>query len=170
MAEKTEGQDAAGLITLDQAGRLLGGITAERVRQLIVAGWIPKAKPGRVLLVAAVQGYIRYLKDQANAQSKTAADSRVRDARAKEIEMRNAVRLRELIPIEEATAEYDALVAAVREEMDGLPARLTRDIEQRRKFETEVHASKKRITEALGEAKGAARSGKPSRRVRTDDA
>lgn len=157
--KKEKPPETPGLITFDQAGRLLDGIGPERIRQLIKAGWIKPDRPGRVLLVEAVQGYIRFLKDLASKTTKTAADSRVRDARAKEIEMRNAARMRELIPIEDATAALDYTVGIVREALNSIPARVTRDIELRRKIEAEVNAAQVQIAEALRTAAGVARKG-----------
>lgn len=171
MAEHSEsGAQASGQITMEQAGRLLK-VTPDRVRQLIREGYIPKGDRGRVLLVGAVQGYISFLQEVAKKTTKTAADSRVRDARAAEIELRNAVRMRDLIPLDEATAEYDALVAAVREELDGIPQKFARDdLDRRRALEAIIYEAKKQIADALDEAKEAARTGKASRRGRTDDA
>ena len=91
----------AGLIPIGQAARLLM-ISEERIRQLVKQGFIPKPeKRGFVQLVGAVQGYLRYLKDDERRSAKSAADSRVRDARALEIELRIAERSRELIPVED---------------------------------------------------------------------
>lgn len=159
MAEKNDNSAEAGnIITLDVAGRLLM-VTPERIRQLMKQGYVPRDRPGRVSLVGAVQGYIRFLKDAASKTTKTAADTRVRDARAREIEMRNDERMRKLIPIEDATAALDYLVGVVRESMNSVPARVTRDIELRRKIEAEVNAAQKRIAEALAASADVARKG-----------
>lgn len=149
MAEKNESTPEGGnIISLDVAGRLLK-LTPERIRQLMKDGYIPRDKPGRVSLVGAVQGYVQFLKDLASKTTKTAADSRVRDARAQEIEMRNAERMRKLIPVEDASAALDHLLGVVNEQLNGLPARITRDLEQRRKIEAEVNAAKEKIAKAL---------------------
>ena len=67
----------AGLIPIGQAARLLM-ISEERIRQLVKQGFIPKPeKRGFVQLVGAVQGYLRYLKDDERRSAKSAADSRV---------------------------------------------------------------------------------------------
>lgn len=160
MAEREKPSEPAGLITLDQAGRLLGGLSAERIRQLIKEGYIPRAQPGRVLMVAAVQGYIKFLKELASKNTKTAADSEVRQERAREIRLRNDERMRTLIPIDDATAALDYLVGVVRSSMNSIPARVTRDIDLRRKIEAEVNAAQTQIAIALGKAADAARSGK----------
>lgn len=150
--------EAGNLITLDQASRLLG-IGPERIRMLQRSGHIAKAKPGHVLLVSAVQGYIAFLKEVAAKTTKTAADSRVRDARASEIEMRNAERMRKLVPVEDATAAQDYLVGVVSEVIGGLAARVTRDIDLRRKIEAEVNAAKEKIAKALGASADAVEKG-----------
>jgi hypothetical protein len=134
---------------MEQASRLLM-ITPARIGQLQKNGYIPRGSRGHVPLVGAVQGYINFLKDEERRTSKSAAASRVTDARAKEIELRNQVRLRELIPVEDATAALDLVVGRVREEMNGLAARVTRDIPLRRKIEAEVNEAQKRIAESLG--------------------
>ncbi len=144
MAEKS-----GDLITLEVASRLLM-IGTERIRQLSKMGYIPIPKRGHTTIVGAVQGYIRFLKEDARKDTRTQADSRVRDARAKEIELRNAVRLRELIPVEDAQAALDLVVGRVREEISGLPARVTRDLVLRRKIEAEVNEAQGRIAESLG--------------------
>jgi uncharacterized coiled-coil protein SlyX len=159
MAEDPKAQEA-GVIRIDQAASLLM-ISTERVRQLMRAGYIKRGKrAGTVALVAAVQGYIGFLKDEEKRSTKTAADSRVRDARAKEIEIRVAERERTLIPFEDAVAALDVVVSKVRTEVIGIPARMTRDISLRRKIETEVDGSLSRIADALTEATDALASGR----------
>lgn len=151
--------DPAGVIPLEQAGKLLE-IGPERIKQLMREGYIPRDKPGKVSLVGAVRGYIRSLKDAAAKQTKTSADSRVRDARAQEIEMRNAERMRTLIPLEEALAIMDEYTAVVREAMDSIPARVTRDMDVRRKIEAEVNVAHEKIVKAHGSGRENARTGK----------
>lgn len=64
-------------------------ICEERIRQLVTPGFIPKPDQRRfVQLVGDVQGYLRYLTDDGYRSAKSAADSRVRDARAPETEWR----------------------------------------------------------------------------------
>ena len=152
MSEKTEASQKGDLITLEVAGRLLM-IGPERVRQLIKAGYIERPKPGRTTIVSAVQGYIRFLKDREHDKTKTASASRAQEARAAEIELRIAERRRELIGQDEAALAMDFLVNKVREEMAGLAARVTRDLELRRTIEAEVHGAQTRIADALEEGR-----------------
>lgn len=152
--------DASGdLITLDVAGRLLM-IGPERIRQLNKSGYIPIPKRGFTTIVGAVQGYIRFLKDEDRKQSQTGAAERARDARAREIEQKIAERDRKLIPIEDAEFAMDTLVGAVSKELDGQAARITRDMALRRLIEADVHGAKTRIAKAIGESKSFARTGR----------
>ena len=80
--------EQSGLIPIGQAARLLM-ISEERIRQLVKQGYVPKSeRRGYVQLVGAVQGYLKYLKEDERRSTRSAADSRVRDARALEIELR----------------------------------------------------------------------------------
>ena len=154
--------DASGdLITLDVAGRLLM-IGPERIRQLNKAGYIPIPKRGFTTIVGAVQGYIRFLKDEDRKATATGAAERARDARAREIEQKIAERDRRLIPVEDAEFAMDTLVGVVNREMDGMAARITRDMVLRRQIEAEVHGAKNRISSSLSDSKGAARTGRDS--------
>ena len=160
--------EQSGLIPIGQAARLLM-ISDERIRQLTKQGYIPRAeKRGVVQLVGAVQGYLRYLKDDERRSSKSAADSRVRDARALEIELRISERSRDLIPLEDALADMAEFAAAVRSELAGLPARLTRIMDERQKIESEVDGVLTRLSERAAQKAAALEPGRgdPSARAK----
>ena len=147
--------EPSGLIAIGQAARLLM-ISDERVRQLQKQGYIPRApKRGVVPLVGAVQGYLRYLKDEERQSSKSAAASRVTDARTREIELRIAERQRDLIPQEDARAVIGEMAAMLKAEFVGLPARVTRDLDLRRTLEQEVDASFARLAASAERARSA---------------
>lgn len=127
----------AGTVTVDTMSRLLM-LTPERLRQLAKEGHIPRAVKGRYPLGPTVQGYVRYLRDEARRSSKSAAVSRKDDARTREIELRIAERENRLIDIDEHDAVLDEIVALIRSSMAGLPARATRDLAVRREIEKQV--------------------------------
>lgn len=156
----TATQTAGDLIPLETAARLLM-ISVERVRQLIKDGYIPRPAPGKTTLVGAVQGYIRFRDDADRRATKSASANRVSDARAAEIELRLAERRRDVIPREEAEAANAFVVGLINEELNGLPARLTRDVPTRRRYEAEVDGSKARIARALADAAEHLKTGKP---------
>lgn len=158
-AEENPTPQQAGTITIGQVARLCM-ISEERVRQLVKAGYIPKAARGVYPLVGAVQGYIRSLKDDQKSTTKTAGDSRVRDARAQEIEIRIAEKRRELVPLEDATAAQDKIIATVVAELTGLPARVTRDVPTRKLIEKELDAARNRMAASLRSSAEALRTGR----------
>jgi hypothetical protein len=144
-AEPGLGTDAAHprgpLLNTNQAALLImkGG---ERVRQLVKAGWITASGPAndrRYRLLDVVQGYIRFRDDEDRRANKTAAHTRITDARSREVELKNAQREGKLIELEEALATLEAVVALFRLEISGLPARVTRDLQFRRTIETALH-------------------------------
>lgn len=153
------GFDPGDEISFEQASKLLG-ITRRRVSQLVEEGFIPKVSRGTTTLSGAAQGYVRYWQEKASSETKTSAESRVRDARASEIEMRNEERMRKLIPLDDALAIMDEYTAVVREAMDSIPARVTRDIGMRRVIEAEVNAAHETIAKAHGAGREDARTGK----------
>jgi hypothetical protein len=144
-------KQAGGNLNLEQVCRLLM-LTKQRIQQLVKAGYIPKPAKDTYPIVGAVQGYIRFLKEEERRTSKVQADSRVRDARAREIELRIAERERDLIPIDDAKAEIAAFVTDTRGEIVGMGARITRDMDVRRKIEIECEGILKRLAERAEKA------------------
>lgn len=170
MAEREPKQLGPGLITVDQAAKLIL-MTPDRVRQLAKEGWIDKPARGAYLLVSVVQGYIRFLREDARRSSKSAADSRLKDAKLEEIALRVAEKKRELVPIEDALAVVDFVVGKVRSEFSGLPASVTRDLDLRDKIDERLNEVLTRLADAAREAGDAARSGRdPGSPVAEDDA
>lgn len=151
--------DASGdLITLEVAGRLLM-IGPERIRQLNKSGYIPLPKRGFTTIVGAVQGYIKFLKESASDRTTNAALTRAQDARAREVELRIKREERELIAQDEALLAMSMLCGIVSQQLSGLPARITRDMELRRQIETETHAAQEAIATALDKLSGFVRAG-----------
>jgi hypothetical protein len=87
----------AGIISTEVACQLLM-LSRQRIDQLVAAGHLQRHAPGRFRTVDVVQGYIRFLRDEDRRSSKSAADSRMRDAKAREIEVRTQQRLSRLVP------------------------------------------------------------------------
>jgi phage terminase Nu1 subunit (DNA packaging protein) len=96
--------------------------------------------------------YISHLRDRRSKPS--AADAHLREARAREIEVRTAERLGKLVAVEEFDAMIDAICGTFRTELSGLPARVTRDVMLRRTIETEITGILHRIAD-IAEANAA---------------
>lgn len=156
MAIKEPGR--ADEISIELAARLLM-IGAERVRQLIKAGFIARTKPGFTTIPSAVQGYIKFLKESAQENTQTASASKAQEARAREINMRVDREERNLISQEEAQLALSMACGMFVEEMGGLAARCTRDLATRRIIETEVHGAKTRLSKAFEKLSGFVRGG-----------
>lgn len=122
-------------------------LSRQRLDQLVQEGWIQRHVPGRWVSIDLVQGYIRFMRDEARRTSKSAAGSRVHDARAREIEIRVAEQIGKLVVVEEFDAMVDGIVGTFRAELSGLPARVTRDIVQRRSIEREIHGLLERVAD-----------------------
>lgn len=134
------------------AGPLIGK-SAQWIRRLIAEGFIPKQTDGTVLERDVYLGYIRWLTDEQRRATKVAAESRVRDARAREIELRIAERegrLIEIVDMEEVLDEYGGMLRA---ELSGLPARVTRDLVLRRTIEQAIEDILNRVTAAAQQAR-----------------
>lgn len=141
-------------ISVQQAAALMNR-SVRWISNLVEAGHIQKEARGQYTVVAVVRGALSYYEDLLQKQQKTAAASRVTDARTREIELRIAERRRELIPQEDAKAVVLEFGAIVRAEFTALPARYTRDLAERRKLEQEVDGSFERIAAAAQRAEAA---------------
>ena len=134
----------AGMLTTTQAARLLM-VTDQWIRDLSKKGYIPAPDGGFVPLVETVQGYIRWLKDEERRTSKTAAASAVQQARADEIRLRIAREQGRLIELEDTEAAFADIFGLWRNELEGLPRAVTRDLCLRSSIEGYIEAMCSRL-------------------------
>ena len=130
------------------------GLAASRISQFVAEGWLrATGRKGQYNWFEANQSYVRWLRDQDRKTSKSASDSRMRDAKAHEIEIRTQQRLSRLVPLDVYDEMIDSFAGVVRSEFAGLAATATRDLTMRRIIEREVNARLRRIAEyALAQA------------------
>jgi hypothetical protein len=145
-------------ISLAEGFGLLG-VSQVHFLKLVERGYIERASRGRHATKSVVQGYVRSLKEDKKGATRTAAENRVRDARAREIELRNAEREHQLIDLDEALGLVDEIIGAYRAEISGLPARFTRDRVLRAKLERETDEAQERVHARFVEAAASLRSG-----------
>ncbi len=88
--------------------------------------------------------YIRHLRERHSRRN--GSNSHLREARAREIEVRTAQRLGKLVPLEDFDAFVDELCGIFRTELSGLPARVTRDLMLRRTVEQEITVMLHRVS------------------------
>lgn len=146
------------ILTTAQAAALLD-LSGERIRQLAAQGYIETRGKGRYPLIAVVQGYARFLRDEDRKSTKVASLSRVQDARARELEIKIAERERRLVNIDEATGALDEIVGAVRGNLSAVAARCTRDLQLRKTIETEIDTALNGATKLLRAQAHALRTG-----------
>lgn len=137
-------------VTIDlQTAARLAKCTPRRLQQLVKEGFIPKPSRGRYSLIGVVHGRIDALQEASRSGTALAAENRIRDARAKEIEIRTAKLANKLCDTEEALASMSAIVGMVRTEMSGVPARVTRDLNVRRQIEDAIRSGLNRVADRL---------------------
>ena len=157
-------------LTRDEIGRLIG-LTGRRVTQMADEGKIPKPVNGKYNAPAVIRALLNGAKERRAPTPLEKAQAKRAEEIAAEIADRRAAKRGELIAVDAAVAIFDELVAAVRSEIVGLPARVTRDMALRRKLEDEVDASLGRIARRCGDAANDARTGRaPSDAEAEDDA
>ena len=93
----------------------------------------------------AVKGILRWMKDENRRHHKGAAESRVSEAKVKDLEIRSQERLGNLVPLEVLEDSIDIVVGMYRAELVGLPASFTRDISERRRLEKLINELLKRV-------------------------
>jgi phage terminase Nu1 subunit (DNA packaging protein) len=104
-------------------------LSERRIQQLSRDGVIPKAERGQYDLVAAVRGYVAYLRNlavraQAGAPDFGVERARLIKAKADIAEMEASGRRGELLPAEDVEAAWTAVLARLRARLLVLPDRL----------------------------------------------
>lgn len=126
-----------GAISLADAARLIGR-TKQWVNTLVRDGWIPRSERGLYKPADVVQGYVRFILDEKKKGTKTTAQNRLQNARAAKIEQDTARDAHELIATEEAIGVLDEILGALKADLEGVPAGVTRDLELRRDIESKL--------------------------------
>lgn len=146
------------LITASAAASLLG-VTTQWLRMLAADGHIPKAVRGKYPIGAVVQGYVKSLKEDDKRSNKNSSENRVRDARAAEIERRMARDDRKLIALDEALTAFDEATGHFLQSLSGIPAAITRNLNERRRIETICDAERSRLSTSFAEIASSLQTG-----------
>lgn len=136
------------------------GRTVRWVQMLAKEQSITKDGRGKYRLDSVLAALVSHYEAIIEKGSKSAAASRVTDARAEEIELRLAERRRDLIPQEDALAVVDLVAGEVNKQFTGLPARITRDVRLRREIEAKLNEAKQKIAGAVRDARILAETGR----------
>jgi hypothetical protein len=145
-------------ITTAQAASLVM-VTPEWIRRLAKDGWIAKAERGRFRLPDVVQGYIKFLKDEGRRSSKTASHARLQEIKTRKEELAVARAERELIPLVDAMTLVDEIAGTVVARVNAIPARMTRNPEERAKLQQEIDEALAEVADRVQKLGTAARAG-----------
>ena len=145
-------------LTATQIAALLS-LSIERVRQLVNSGYVPRVGKAKYPVVGAVQGYIRFLKDEDKRTSKSAADDSLKAVRQREVELRIAKEEGRLVDMDDVEAVISNILATLRAELAGLPASVTRDVKLREEIEKGLNGAFARSQSKFQEASLALRAG-----------
>jgi phage terminase Nu1 subunit (DNA packaging protein) len=141
---------ADAMITAAELADLLG-ISRARVTQLVAAGVLARADRKLFRAGAAVRAYIENLRGDARRTTQSVAETRVREARAREIEIRTAEREHRLVDTEETLHFIDIMFGKFVVALSGVPARVGRnDLELRRRVEVEIDAARNVAADEFG--------------------
>lgn len=164
MAKKPIAIDPASIALIEcnsTAGSKLLGITPQWFNQLVRDEWIKSIGKNRYRVADVVLGYVKYLQDENRRAQKSAAASRVQDARAAQIEMLTARDLGKLVDVDDVLTWQGEILGTLRTELTGVPAASTREISLRAEIEKQINAAVDRCRKSFEEAWALLRSGKP---------
>jgi phage terminase Nu1 subunit (DNA packaging protein) len=136
----------------------LFGVTPRHVRNLLEGAKVKSTVRGQWPLAEAVKAILAQAREAREPDALAAARARALNARAKAQEIALARQERDLIPLDEAVEVMDEYTATVRELMDSIPARVTRDLELRRKIEAEIRGAHAAITKKFSASTAELRS------------
>lgn len=154
-------QPSIAKVSLESFGRHIG-VSRERVRTLISEGVITPTADGKLDQDAARLAYLRHLRDRP-VRSQSA--DKLREAKAREVELRMAERLHELIERDTAQEVVEDVLANLMVGLQGMAARIGgRDLALRRKIDDEIFRIRAEAANRLkAHAKSLRQSGKAAR-------
>lgn len=136
-------------------------LSRQRVSEFVREGLFPADADGRLNEDVCVVLYIRWLRGEGRKSTKTEAASRHQDAKAREVELRLAKELRELIPKDEVCDFLTETLGAFRSELSGVAAASSRDPEIRAVIESNLEAAIGRLRTKFTDGEASIRAGKP---------
>ncbi len=133
------------------------GITERRIRQLAAEGVVKRAdRRGRYKLVPSVANYISAL----STGERDAGLAPIRQERLLKLQRENALIDRELVKLDEAIGFVDEVCGSFVAALNGLPARITNDVRERRRLEAIIDAERQRLADKFAEIQAKLVSGR----------
>lgn len=146
-------------LTATEAANLLN-ISGQWLRKMVDAGYVEKSSRGRYPLVSTVQGFVRYLKDEERRTSKVQADTGLKAARQREVELRIAEKEGRLVEMSDVEGAFSHILGIFRTEIDAVPSSVTRDRDLRAEIERGLNGAFTKCESRFLEASVALRAGR----------
>jgi len=145
-------------VRVEQAAALIR-VSVRRIQQLQQEGWIKRDENGVLSIISVVHGYLDAKDKEIEQIRLKAADNDVRRAKASLLNMSLAEKQRELVPRDEAEEFVQLLIGEVVSRLQGLPARYTRDVNERKRLDQLVGAIRSEVADIAGKLGAAFRVG-----------
>lgn len=117
------------------------GVTERRIQQLAGAGVLRRQAHGEWVLPESVQAFLEYrLQSEIRKVTKGVANGadRLKEIKARREELRLARDERELVPLVDAIFAMDQLAGTLALEVNNVPARFSRDLDERDRLQAEI--------------------------------
>ena len=123
-------------VGLTDAAKLIGK-SIQHVRDLVRDGFVPEPVGGKYLVTDVASGALKARDAADRRASKSAADSRLRDIKAEEVQLRMDEKRKVQVAAGQAAAVHviDEFFGGLKADLLAIPARVTLDVALRRKIE-----------------------------------
>lgn len=155
------------MVTQTELGHRLQ-LTTRWIRDLTTEG-IFKQVERRYDLDESHRAYAAYKVDKANEKRAPSASENLVKAKEAILARRLAREDRSIISMEEALEAHDLTTGAFNEAISGLPARITRDISERKRIEAICDGVRTSLNKAFGENRETLRTGQSAGEADTED-
>lgn len=119
------------------------GVSERRVQQLASAGVLRRQRHGEWVLPESVQAFVEHkVQSEIRRLTKSSAvgADRLKEIKARREELKLAREERELVPLADAIFAMDQIAGTVGLEVNNIPARYTRDLDERDRLQVEIDA------------------------------
>ena len=137
------------------------GVSARRIQQLAGSGVLRKLGHGEWLLPECVQAFVEHkVQSEIRRTSKGEANGgdRLKEIKARREELKLAREERELVPLVDAIFAMDQVAAAITLEVNNVPARYSRDLDERERLQTEIDDVLKTVADRVQKCGSALRA------------
>lgn len=117
------------------------GVSERRIQQLAGAGVLRRQAHGEWVLPESVQAFLEYrVQNETKRLTKGATNGadRLKEVKARREELKLSREERELVPLADAIYAMDQIAGTLALEVNNVPARYTRDLDERDRLQAEI--------------------------------